>query len=149
MIRLIASMLLLVAFGVFAALNVANRAAVNVFGYRVDDTSVVLVIVLSFAVGSVTALIACLSNRVISKSREQLKERRILAREREQQLRERRRDLDRMVDSHAKREAQTVSAELVPAKPRRRLLGDLRSRLGRRKGTGETDEPTVPSRRPE
>ena len=133
MVRLILGMVLLVAFGVFATLNFPYRTGVNLFGYRVEDTSVLLVMVISFAVGVVVALLACLSNYVSARSREHLKERRLLTREREAQLKARERDLEKLVDDRARRPAQQVAAELevIPAQgaPRVPLLKRLWARV--------------------
>jgi uncharacterized integral membrane protein len=72
MVRIVVSVVLLVALAILVSLNLGVTAAVNLFGARVQGVSVVTIALLSFAVGVVYALFLSIAQSMHRRKRKAL-----------------------------------------------------------------------------
>ena len=94
MIRLIINIVLLVILAVFIALNGTFRTDVNIFGWKLEDISVVAVMIISLAVGVIYSFSFYLSNYFAKLSKQKLKEKSRSTKVKEKELKEREENLE-------------------------------------------------------
>jgi len=117
--RIIVTVVLVVVFAVFVALNIGFTTSVNLFGRRFDDVQVVSVVALSFAAGVVCSLFIYIGRSLNRREKRGLADRdRVLA-EREKTL--------------ARRQAGAKPAPKSPPEP------DIPRKSGRQEIAGEPE----------
>ena len=103
MTRLVVHVLFLVVLAVLIGLNASYQTTLNLFGARFQNVSVVVVILLSVAIGVLYALFAFVTNSVVRRRRgKQQQQQTIRSQQREKRLDERERDLQEI--DHLRRE---------------------------------------------
>ncbi|OHD72811.1 MAG: hypothetical protein A2177_09095 [Spirochaetes bacterium RBG_13_68_11] len=119
--RIIVTVVLVVVFAVFVALNIGFTTSVNLFGRRFDNVPVVSVAALSFAVGVVCSLFIYIG--------------RSLHRREKRGLADRDRDLTEREKAAAHRQASAKRASKSPPEP------DIPRKGGRQGAADEPDNP--------
>lgn len=102
MTRLVVHVLFLVVLAVLIGLNASYQTTLNLFGARFQNVSVVVVILLSVAIGVLYALFAFVTNSVARRRRGRQQQQTIQSQQREKRLDERERDLQEV--DHLRRE---------------------------------------------
>ena len=75
MVRLIINIVFLVILAVFIALNAPYKTSVNIFGFKVEDVSVVAVIIVTLVIGVVYSFFFYASNYLVKMRKQKLKAR--------------------------------------------------------------------------
>lgn len=96
MVRLIVHILLLVVLAVFIGYNIPYRTTVNLFGMKVEEVSVIVVILLSIVAGVVYSFLTYFLHYLARLRRGRQKERAFQTKQKERELRERERDIDQI-----------------------------------------------------
>jgi uncharacterized integral membrane protein len=94
MANLVVHVLFLIVLAVLIGLNVSHQTTINLFGTELQNISVIVVILLSFVIGVLYALLAVAANSVIRRRRGKQQDRAMQNREREKKLNEREKDLE-------------------------------------------------------
>lgn len=120
MARFIVHVIFLVVLAVLIVLNISYRTGVNVFGYEIENASVVVVMLLSFVSGALYALYAFFTYSISRRRRVKQKGRTLLNTQREQMLSERENDptlMDRTRKARKKGSRVSDEGEDVPDTP--------------------------------
>jgi uncharacterized integral membrane protein len=75
MVRLIINIVFLIILAVFIALNAPYKTSVNIFGFKVEDVSVVAVIIVTLVIGVVYSFFFYASNYLVKMRKQKLKHR--------------------------------------------------------------------------
>ena len=94
MTRLVVHVLFLIVLAVLIGLNVSYQTTLNLFGAKLQNVSVIVVILLSVVIGVLYALFAFVTNSVVRRRRGKQQDRTMQNRQREKRLDEREKDLD-------------------------------------------------------
>lgn len=86
MVRIIVTIVLLLVLAVLVVLNVENMTSVNVFGWRIEQISVVAVGIVSFVGGALYSFFIYLASYLRRKRREKLGQRETIVEEQEREF---------------------------------------------------------------
>ncbi len=114
MVRLIVGVVILAVLAVLFALNAGNQTKLNLFGYRIEEVSVVIVAVASFIIGVLYSFIIYFLRLIDRRRRTSLKNRDQQVRSREQALKEEQKRLETLAEG-----SDTPSAPEMTEKPAR------------------------------
>ncbi len=132
MVRLIFNSLFLVVIAIFIGLNVSHNTDINLFGRMFQDVPVIVVIILSIVVGVLYSLLFYALNQLLSIDKDRWRERHMLTKQREKELEQREKSVDRLLEErlraaqmqvdHAPRALPESEPRVVTAKDRQRTF---------------------------
>lgn len=96
MTSLVVHVLFLIVLAVLIGFNVSYQTTINLFGAKLENVSVIVVILLSVVIGVLYALFAFATSSVIRRRRRKQQDQTMQNRQREKKLEEREKDLDDM-----------------------------------------------------
>jgi len=115
MVRLIVNIVFLVILAVFIALNAPYKTSVNIFGFRIEEVSVVAVIIVTLVIGVVYSFFFYASNYLLRAKKQKLKQKAQDTRQKAKQLEEKEQDIQSVALERADRDA----SEPAVSKPAR------------------------------
>ena len=98
MVRLIINILILIVLAVFVALNMPYKTGLNIFGWQLEEVSVVAVVLVSLVAGVLYSFGFYVMNYMTKVKRSKLKEKSKTTREKEKELKAKEKDLEKIED---------------------------------------------------
>ena len=98
MVRLILNIVILIVLAVFVALNMPFKTGLNLFGWRLEEVSVVAVNLVSLVVGVLYSFGFYIVNYMTRVRRSRLKEKSRVTQKKEKELKAKEKDLEKMED---------------------------------------------------
>lgn len=136
MVRLIINIVFLIILAVFIALNAPYKTSVNIFGFKVEDVSVVAVIIVTLVIGVVYSFFFYASNYLVKMRKQKLKARDQSSKQMAKELQGKEEDLKATEaennDAEKADVRRTAAKKSRPVKGSRKLLSLLKNPLKRR-----------------
>ena len=101
MVRIIINIVLLVILAIFVALNMPYKTGVNIFGWKLEEISVVAVMIISLVVGVLYSFSFYVTSYLSKASKKKIKLKSQITKEKEKELLEREKNVEVMTDEVA------------------------------------------------
>jgi uncharacterized integral membrane protein len=119
-VRLIVGVLILVVLAVLFAMNAGNRTDLNLFGYRIEQVSVVIVAVASFILGVLYSFIVYFLRFIDRRRRAAMKSRDEQVRTRERAVKDQEKRLETLEENLSTAHPEAMTEEAPRGRRRRR-----------------------------